>query len=380
MTTDVMRHWLVRGLVVATAVVTALSAQSGAPPARLSVQDAVVHYARGDFERAVRDLDTERLYVAPFTRALDQWIAEGDQSADPRRRTVAVAFAIEAVWAATRTVWNERELNLDSWKRITPDDSERRLMTSADAQGRVVSWAVDNLPKTGPLQSLERTLWLAALGVAEDGRAWHRVHHDIVPHALERLPAEPRLRLADVLARTNRALGALRQGQFSNRRHDVLRHEPSSGGIADAITMFEPLLADPALAGEVELRIGYLELRRDKWPSAIARFDAAREKTTEPALRVAADYFGGWVYEQQHRPDDAIVAYRRALAIAPETRNLSVRLSALLYLRNEREEAYRILDRGVNVRPVPVDPLVMLERADARFVRDWFASIRRALQ
>ena len=366
---------------VAAAAATAISAQSVAPVMRLSVQDAVALYARGDFERAVRELDTHQLKVGPFTRALEEWMSAGDPSAAPRRRTVAVAFALEAVWAATRTFWNERGLNQSGWKRITPDDSDRWNINTADAQGCVASWTVEYLPKTGPLQSLERTLWLAALGIAEDGRAWQRVHDDIVPHARKRLGADPRLRLAEVLARTNRDLGALRHGQFAFRRHDVLRVERvSAGDIPPAIRAFEPLLADATLAGEVELRIGYLELRRNQWSAALTRFDAARAKTNEPVLRVAADYFAGWVYEQQERPDDAIAAYRRALAIAPTMRNLSTRLSALLYLRNERAEAYAILDRALNARPTPTDPLVMVERADARFVPDRLASVRKELQ
>jgi hypothetical protein len=51
-----------------------------------------------------------------------------------------------------------------------------------------------------------------------------------------------------------------------------------------------------------------------------------------------------------------------------------------LYLRNERTEAYAVLDQALNARPAPVDLLVMVERADARFVPDWLASIRKALQ
>jgi tetratricopeptide (TPR) repeat protein len=151
-------------------------------------------------------------------------------------------------------------------------------------------------------------------------------------------------------------------------------------GIDEAIKLFAPLLADPGLSGEVELRIGYFELRRDKWANALARFDAARTKASEPVLRATADYFGGWVYEQQNRPDEAIAAYRRAHTIAPLMRNLTMRLSALLFLQNQRAEAYALLDPTVNARPVQTDLLLTLERADARFVPDWFASIRRALQ
>jgi hypothetical protein len=53
-----MRHGLARGLVLVTAAAAAMSAQSSVPAVRLSVRDAVALYAQGDFQHAVRDLDT----------------------------------------------------------------------------------------------------------------------------------------------------------------------------------------------------------------------------------------------------------------------------------------------------------------------------------
>jgi hypothetical protein len=378
-----MRHWLFRGLVLATAVGTAARAplilgQSG----RLSVRDAVALYARGDFSAAVRDLDTQGLKVAPFTHALDQWIADADSAGRPQRRLVSAAFALDANWTATRTAWNLAQPNGDSEGRIPPVAPERESLSQYASQALVAHWAVRQLPASGVPDPLERTMWLTAIGLTEDGHAWRRLERDILPPARRRLPDEPRVRLAEVLARTNQELRPLRR-VFPNGR-DILRNESlgsgASGAIPGAIRTLESLLADASLAGEVELRIGYLELRRRNWSAALTRFDLARSQAAEPALRATADYFAGWVYEQLDRADDAIASYRRALAIAPTLRNLATRLSALLYLRNERAEAYSLLDRALNARPAPIDLLVRMERADARFVPEWLASIRQALK
>lgn len=381
-----MRHWLALGLAASTAFA------GGSPqrfvvapqPGPLTVQIAVARYASGDFAAAVRDLDTRDLKVAPFTRALDEWIATGDPASEPRRRRIAAAFALDEVWGATRGVLWAIQVNRDPWNNTNADTPDRALLTSSLSQPHVARWAVQQLSAAGTPDATERALWLTAVGIAEDGHAWHRLQSEILPLARKRLPDEPRLRLTEVLARTNIELGSLRDGPGRYRTSNVLRLErlpPSvTGRIPQAIRSFEPLLGDAALSGEIELRIGYLELRRGKWLEALAHFDAARGKATEPTLRAAADYFAGWVHEQQGLEDDAIAAYRRALLITPTMRDLATRLSALLYLHNEREAAYAVLDPALNARPAPVDLLVAVERADARFVPDWLLVIRRALQ
>ena len=61
-------------------------------------------------------------------------------------------------------------------------------------------------------------------------------------------------------------------------------------------------------------------------------------------------------------------------------RNLATRLSALLFLHDERTEAYAVLDRALNARPVTLDLLVSLERGDGRFVDEWLSTVRRGLK
>jgi hypothetical protein len=61
-------------------------------------------------------------------------------------------------------------------------------------------------------------------------------------------------------------------------------------------------------------------------------------------------------------------------------RNVATRLSALLFLRDERAEAYAVLDRALNARPVSLDLLVSLERGDGRFVGGWLSTVRQGLK
>jgi tetratricopeptide (TPR) repeat protein len=241
------------------------------------------------------------------------------------------------------------------------------------------------MPATGTVSTVERSLWSCAIGIAEDGNSWSRLHTEILPLARRRLPDDARVRLATVVAQTYLDLGRLRRlTRDPILRQDVLREENLRPDvirrIPAAIKAFEALLSDAALAGEVELRIGFLELRRRHWSEALARFDAARAKTSDHELHAIADYLAGWVHEQNGRDTDAIAAYRRALVHYPTVRNLATQLSALLFLRNERGEAYAILDRALSTPSYPVDLWIRLERGDSRLVAERLAALRQGLK
>jgi len=371
-----LTHGLVITALVADAVVVVGTSTKLVDRSTQSVANAVALYARGELAAAVDALD-RRLTIDRFTSGLEYWIDSADMASARHRRRVGVAFALDAVWGATRQLHNTSD-----FVRDLKGDPVRETLTSPASQGLVATWVARQLGSTDTADSLDRTLWLLTIGIAEDGCAWEALLHAVLPIARKRLTDEPRLMLAEALAWSNHNLGPLRKEQPPGL--GILRVErlPSSATrrIPEAIRAFEPLLRVSSVAGEAELRLGYLELRRGRWPEALSRFGAAVEKTGDPVLVAAAHYFSGWVLEQQRRPDDALAAYQKSYAITPLMFNLATRLSALLFLRNERAEAYLILDRAVKARPAPQDLLLTLERGDARFVPEWLASIRGALQ
>jgi tetratricopeptide (TPR) repeat protein len=365
------------------AALSAPSAQASASRQSntLSVSEAVALYAQGEFEPAVQRLETRNLMVRQFTRGLDAWTAAGDQSELPRRKRVAAAFALDAVWHMAQRWPFRLDINRDPWT-IQPRDIDRWRFTDTRAAPVVAEWVIAQVEPSHDT-ALASSLVFAAIGVAQDACAWNRLEHVLIPDARRLLGDHPRLRLADVIARTNRDLGTLRVGA-PPARLGVLRDERLAGGtpnaIRRAVDAFTPLTADASVGSEAELRIGYLELRRKQWDQANKRFETTRASATEPILRATADYFAGWVHEQLGQHDQAVAAYRRAHAITPLMRNLTTRLSALLYLRGERAEAFQILDGALNARPSPVDLLFVFERADARFVPERLATIRQGLR
>lgn len=136
----------------------------------------------------------------------------------------------------------------------------------------------------------------------------------------------------------------------------------------------------PDLGSEIAVREGHLDVLLGRYDSAMAHLDRARKLTPDPFLLATTDYLSGWVHERTGRKAEAIAAYRRARGFSPRVRNLSVRLAGLLYLANEREEAYRIVDAGLTTEPPVIDLLTLLNRGDGRRVPEYLAAMRKALR
>jgi tetratricopeptide (TPR) repeat protein len=296
---------------------------------------------------------------------------------------VASALALEAVSTATRRDWpNQHTTNFDSWGHTTPGDPARWALSSYVAQGYVGAWVVRQTARV-PASGIRHRLLLATIGLMEDGHAWHYFEESL-PAIRNALPDESRVGLAEVLLQQYRELGSLRM-LTASRRLDVLRDEDLPSSMTRQIPKIQArydalAAANPAVAGEALLRAAYLDLRRRDWKGAVTRRDQSRDRHTETILRAASDYFLGWTHARIGNDDDAIAAYRRALDVTPTMRNLATELSALLFLRNERHEAYAILDRAFNAPDIPPDFMMIIERADVRFVDGHLRAIREALK
>ena len=356
--------------------------QAAASPAPPDIGRAAAQYAAGDYAAAVAMLTGGRVTAGSLTSELDRWIAGADAAGQQQRALVASALAVDAALSATRAGWiNEHGTNSDSWGQIAPSDPARWRLSSNVAEGYEGTWVVRHAVRL-PASGIRQRLLLATLGLMEDGHAWHVIEESL-PAIREALPDESRVRLAEALLLQYRELGSLRIRQ--NPRLDVLRDEdlPSSmtRGIPKIQARYDALAeADPAVAGEALLRAAYLDLRRRNWKAAATRLEQSRDRQTETILRAASDYFLGWTHARIGNDDDAIVAYRRALEVTPTMRNLATELSALLFLRNERNEAYAILDRAFNATDIPPDFMMIIERADVRFVDSHLRAIREALK
>lgn len=349
------------------------------------LQRSLTAYAAGDWDEAISLVDFREVTTGRFLDGLDQWIHRGGELVADDRRMIACAFALDTVWKTTRGPFDALRGNVDPWGRVTPDRPDRVMLTSHVAQGIVASWVAKTLGQTQrrpEKAELERLLWLAAVSVASDGSAWHRLREEVLPIASARLVGEPRLAFAATLSAILPDVGALRTLDLLHRG-DVLHQEPLSASarkkIPEAIAALDKIRSDSSLGWEADLWAGYFYLRLNNWNLSLERLERARSAPEPEGVAMAA-YLSGWVYEQRVETDDAILAYRRALTAMPNQQEVVWRLAALLYLSHRREEAYELLNSMPASTPKTRSLLVTLERGDGRLAVGLLTSIRRALR
>ena len=369
----------------------------GIAPPRSASQDqlqlAFDRYAGGDYAAGLANIDSQ-LTIGAVRTAAERWMAAGDDSTRARRRRVAAAVMLEAVWAATR----HREVLWDfEWTTIWTRSWEPRL---ADVRAvlPIVAWGCDVISHAQRPHPADSIWFLASVGALQDVRAhsalseyrgqpgpqpaWDPlVRRDLAEghlvHARSSSPGEPRWKLAGLLAEAEREVGFL----ANHQRPGVLRN-----GVwrPQALPRIQERLAtladDPQVSGEVRLRIAYAEIHRRRWREALVEIDRARSSLTEPFLIAVAEYLHGWASEQLDQQAEAIAAYRRTLEIAPGMRNAITLLAAQLYSANQRTEAYQLLEAMYASPSHPRDLIVQFERGDARLVPAYFTRLREALR
>jgi tetratricopeptide (TPR) repeat protein len=347
-----------------------------------TIAAALDQYQAGDHAAAISSVNKVKLTVGALTTEATAWV-KAVPAESPRRSMIAAAFALDLAWTATRVV------NRDSPATIDPSGARGDFSDISISQQStplpIVTWASTLMPVSGPVSVAERAWWLASVEMLEDVAASRAIEAHLV-RARRRIPDEPRWRLAEAIARARPKLGNWRRRDdpwLIGTQHLRAERTPAGADITAAAREFALLAGDtsqPALAAEAETYLGWLELKRKKWADAIPHFTRARQLATEPFILATADYLAGFVHEQMEQPNEAIAAYRRAHAIAPDVRNVATRLAALLYLANQREEAYRIVEASEKRDSGAEDLLALFLRADARFLAGHIGTMRAALR
>jgi hypothetical protein len=367
------------------------------------LEELLSRYDRGEFQavaRALRDLPAQPPALRPGDREgmrLDplfwewltvapRWIATGSSGEAGRRRLVAASFALELANARPRVDWYLRYPYV-AWGcgllRHSPSGlpAERWWHHAAIAVMQDNDdWAhiMGGLWKQAQASSYLRRSVTQFIGEADQTEAI--AGH--LAHAKTAFPDEPRWRLNEaqywegltVLLEAGGPVG-IGAHQTSRAFREALvkaasgqKVGPPFGPIAKGVATdaldrlgrmppvvqrYEALSTVPSLRAEAALHLGFLSLRLEEWDAAMAELRKVPTLTREPAVVSLSHHFMGWIFQQTGDRDDAIAAYRKALAAAPGTRSTSILLAAQLLDSGRKMDAYTMMHLALEARPMP---------------------------
>jgi tetratricopeptide (TPR) repeat protein len=355
-----------RRLMLAAAALwlAALTAHSHArgPQLTISLLDALTMYDAGEHASVVRALaaaagrDGQAL-AALLRQDVPGWITADGPSEAPRRRLVAATFVLEVAHAGLDTQW--------------------------ETSRSVTEWACELLRSAGPPTGPERQWHLAALALLQasfepGGRGGGesspavRAH---LAHISRRFPGEPRIELARALLAEYDYWTLRMPGEWDQIDRNAPGDEPAAGRPIPAL---EAAAKHPANQAEASLRLGFLASRQGNLDRALAHLRAAAQGADDPTRVYLAHLFTGWTHEKAGRPDDAVAAYRRALATQLAL-SAALALAVRLYAIDERDEADTVVAQALAARPIVPDPWKAYGYGDFRRWPDLIARLRAAV-
>ena len=264
--------------------------------------------------------------------------------ADQARR-YAAAFATEAVFA----------------KFIDQSPSAVKLLEWACRQIR-------RIQQPGPFEEQWHLAAFALLAGATDPNALE-AH---VAHARLQFPKEPRLALQRAIA------AELRASRFAFGKSVAPTDLPNR--LDESARRFTEAAAVEATRGEALVRLGHVELVRDRPDAALAALDTADPLLKDRDLVYLSRLFRGLAYDRLDRLDDARRAFESALVARPDTQSASIALASVLFRTTDRDRANTIVNDVLSRERQVTDPWWLYPPGDFRFVDARMANLRKALK
>ena len=347
---------------------------------RSAVSEILTRYATGDYAGAIRAIEgVEQLPVgirAPdlptvpddalidLQRAANDWIRLGTWPTGSRRRQLIAATVALEVVRARRELNGYRRLSFVRWAcEIVRDhpagsDAERLWYLTSIA-------VMQELSPVGLLPARRNDMTLRIARLPADRQEIAAGH---LTHAIAAFPHEGRFRLTDVLTRGALTsvipLSASRNRMDANElpvktpptdRDQVQRLAELLASLPVIERDLEALASEDSIRAEVELNLGYLLVRQQRWDDALAHLDRVAPSTNDAFLICISHYLRGWVFQRTGRRDDAIGEYRLALDASPGARSISTMLADQLAQAGRQAEAYSVLDAGLKRSAAAVD-------------------------
>jgi Tfp pilus assembly protein PilF len=325
------------------------SATAAAARFIVSILDA---FDRGEYEAfdtrlrdALRqDPSSLNAFAAFIEKDSDGWISSGPPVARERRRVIVAAVAMEAANLGGLRDWS----------------SARALL----------EWASTLLQKNQQRLAAERIWRRAAIGLIEGASDTASLKSQVA-RALERFPEDHQFVLARGVMSELHTWPDLRDGR-TPRQRDSVASDTAVTDLTEA-TSFEDTRA------EAEVRLGYLSLRNGTPEEALRQLRDAVSATRDRFFQHLAHLFEGRALEVLNRPDEALAAYRAAIAATPgQTAELA--LAAALFRQGHTADAATIAEASAQASFDRVDPWDFYGKGEARHWAAIADELRRDLQ
>ena len=115
------------------------------------------------------------------------------------------------------------------------------------------------------------------------------------------------------------------------------------------------------------MRMGVMLVQMGRREDALKHFDRAESLTRDRYVIYLVKYFRGRIAESQRRNEDALEAYRAAVAAWPRAQSATLSLASLLFQNGRRAEAQSLAAAMLEANPQPIDPWKEYVHADNRF-------------
>ena len=328
-----------RGYLVETAAAPA--AELPLPAQLRSVPDFTTAYERGAYRQVAGSL---RQMADPANLLRDFQEAGNPWPGNPRREAALVLEMVEPGLFATRR--ETRQAALEAVDRFT------KLIRH-------------------PLEpDVFERYWHFALLATLEGSLRPGLSELYVERALERFPDEPRFLLSRAIVTDQRVMPR-GSGPIPGAAL------PAPEQITLVRRHYEAAIAFPSIAQEARIRFGFILHRLGRQEDAMSHLNAAATPPLqEPALRYLHQLFAGHVFQAMDKPDEAVAAYKNAMAIAPTAQSARVSLMNLLMLRGETAAAEALSHQVQTEASADMDPWWMYWQGQYRLQPAAMARVR----
>ena len=299
--------------------------------------------SRGAVIARMSKIDSLRVLEVDLDKLSENIPATLALPADQARR-YAAAFATEAVFAK---------------------------FEQSQSAAKLIEWAcrqIRRIQKPGPYEQQWHLAAFALLGGTADPNAIE-TH---IGHVRLQFPNEQRLLLQRGIAEE------LRASRFAFGKGTVPFDLPKR--LDEAAKRFTEAAAVESTRGEALLRLGHVELSRDRPDAALAALNTAEPALGDRDLVYLVRLFRGMAFERQNRLDQARAAFESALAARPDTQSASIALASVLFRTSDRDRANTIVNDLLSRERQVNDPWWVYPPGDFRLVDARMASLRQALK